>query len=419
MAELEEPTVRIEPVAGCCVACGEPVAPGGRFCSTCGTSIAAAFPAPPREHFEPLTVLPSQHPVPHPKRRWRMAIGAGMVAVAVLGLALAFVLSRPKEPTYDLESSLSAADRALDDLANDLARVQSLASLRELANGVIPQVTRTERVMDELTAVSDVETRAAAVDVFAAQKRVLVAVSQYEDITPETISRRSEISDGVHDGVKELEDAVRRLPAVALTTPTISTVGNLERAIVHAAHVAEGAEVKLSSWRAEVERINSDKNMRRGALASYGDAVRAELRRYTELRNELQAFSTRLEDPNAFVTYDEAYATLADASAGRRSVRDALAGLRPPASATAAHQGLIDTINVAIAAVQQAVDGVRQDQRGGFYTYYRDTPGWEGFVSRSSDITRSYASAVAAWEKQIAAETGVIDAIATPSAPSV
>lgn len=86
-----------------CVACGQVLVPGGRFCRHCGVGVAdadalASF-APSSAHEERTDVLgstaphasdpPAEPPTAHPRRwRWRLVAGALLVAVAGGLLAL-------------------------------------------------------------------------------------------------------------------------------------------------------------------------------------------------------------------------------------------------------------------------------------------------------------------------------------------
>jgi hypothetical protein len=209
---------------------------------------------------------------------------------------------------------------------------------------------------------------------------------------------------------------------VAMTTNQRTVLDGTLRAIAS----------KLEAWQAETDRIEAEKAAQLATLDTYAQSVRGQASRYSTLRRTLQDFMDRVDTVG--VSFDEAYAALSDAGSQRTSVRANLAGLNPPAAVAGAHNGLLDVLDTAVSAIDDAIDGTREYEASqysscpywdeycyddDYYLWYKDTPGWQTFTSKSDAITSSYDSALRSWESAVASERSRIEATPLPPKPAV
>lgn len=192
----------------------------------------------------------------------------------------------------------------------------------------------------------------------------------------------------------------------------------LSNALISADKFIDRATAEIADWKtksADAIRVRAADTK---SLADYTSLIRGQASTYQQLRNDLSAFTARVEDPNVVVTYAEGYQFLDKAMQDRRDVRNLMVGADAPTGVRKANDRLVAVVDRGIAAVQSASDGLAQSQSC-YNCYYRDTPGWQTFQSESTGITQSYASAMAKWESAVATSKTAIANRALPLKPTV
>jgi hypothetical protein len=196
----------------------------------------------------------------------------------------------------------------------------------------------------------------------------------------------------------------------------------LDTSLASADRVVAAADAAIADWKAKTGAAIDDRQADSEALEEYASYFRSQAKTYEQLRIDLSTFTDRVEDPNADVSYFEAYEFLSQAAQDRRFVRDAMVAMDVPAGVRSPHEETVAAIDRAISAVQSAYDGLEQSEDCFYYDdcpYYRDTPGWRHFQAESAAIGEQYASALERWEAATAGEKAVIANRALPPEPQV
>lgn len=195
----------------------------------------------------------------------------------------------------------------------------------------------------------------------------------------------------------------------------------LEEALTAMDGVVNKASAAMADWKVKTENAVAAQKTDTENLASYTSFFRSQSKVYEQHRQDLAAFTARVEDPNAGVTYYEGYAFLSQAAQDRRDVRDMMVGMDVPAGVRDAHEQVVAAIDRAIGAVQSAYDGLEQSEDCYFEDclYYRDTPGWQTFQSESDAIGEAYADAMKVWEADAAAAKASVSSRTLPAKPEV
>lgn len=176
----------------------------------------------------------------------------------------------------------------------------------------------------------------------------------------------------------------------------------------------------LDDWHAQHAAAVEERRTDAEALKQYAGMVRAQMQTYDQLRGDMARFTARVRDTTVTVTYPEAYGFMARAGSDRRDVRDTLNYTAVPDGMGGAHEDLVGVVDRAISAVQAAYDGIAQSQNC-YYgcPYYRDTPGWQEFMSESDAITGAFSGALSRWEAEVVAQTTAVDTRTLPARPDV
>lgn len=206
------------------------------------------------------------------------------------------------------------------------------------------------------------------------------------------------------------------LAAVDADLPRMSVgagaVSNVDR-------VVRRASDTLESWQRRFDAAVSERADDLAGLRSYRTKMDAQLRTYSSLRGELSRWLDRVEAPDSYVPYSEAYDVLSQATFDRRQVRDEMNTLDKPAEVADLHQNLIAVIDAGIAGVQAAYEGASDAQFCVTSCFYRDTPGWRRFRADSAQITRTYGVAVESWRDRVDRVEVFISNQKLPSKPVV
>jgi hypothetical protein len=196
-------------------------------------------------------------------------------------------------------------------------------------------------------------------------------------------------------------------------------VADGQKAVVGLNKLVARADSRLSDWQAAYDGAVQEKAADSTALAEYAAAMEAAMRRYSTLRSDLSDWIDRVESPNAYVTYDEAYSVLSQAQWDRQVIRDEMNGLPVPADVRAAHGELVSVVDDAIAAMQAAYDGATDSNYCMTSCYYKETPGWTRFSSESGRITEAYRTADQGWQAAVAAAKSSVESRTLPRKPQV
>lgn len=192
------------------------------------------------------------------------------------------------------------------------------------------------------------------------------------------------------------------------------------QALASADGVVAAATAAFADWRAKTDAAVEARAADGEDLKEYAAFFRTQTKSYEQLRQDLSTFTARVEDPGADVSYAEGYAFLSQAGEDRRLVRDTLVGTSVPDGAQEAHSEVVAAIDRAISAVQSAYDGLEQSQDCfEDCPYYRDTTGWQTFLSESDAISKGYARALTRWDASVVAAERAISNRPLPPKPSV
>ncbi len=213
-----------------------------------------------------------------------------------------------------------------------------------------------------------------------------------------------------------LEDSLDRLVELKAIKADDALLDQIDASTVATDRTVAAINTKLKDWQAAVAQIEADKQARLTALDDYAAAVRPLMNRYSGLRKEMQDFVNKVDTVDA--TYEEAYAFLESAASQRQAVRSDLASVTPPASIAAAHSGIVAIIDTSVSAINDATAGVREHEYS-YYGYYKDTAGWQTYLTKSNQITSSYNTAVNVWDDAVSKERAAIEATPLPPRPNV
>lgn len=237
------------------------------------------------------------------------------------------------------------------------------------------------------------------------------------------LSKISAESTGGWNGTRAtLAQTFGQVAAAAGSTGGANVRVVLDGALDSADRVVGAAAAAIADWKAKTDAAIKDRQTDTENLDAYASYFRSQAKTYEQLRQDLSGFTARVKDPNADVSYFEAYDFLSRAAQDRRDIRDTMVGMDVPAGVRAAHQEMVSAIDRAISAVQSAYDGLEQSQDCYYYDdcpYYRDTPGWTRFQSESDAISKQYTKAMSGWEAAAAAEKATITNRALPAKPEV
>lgn len=195
--------------------------------------------------------------------------------------------------------------------------------------------------------------------------------------------------------------------------------GSGRDAVANVNRLVDRARTRLDDWKSTYDAAVDDKAADSAALEQYAGQMEAQMRAYSALRGDLSEWVQRVEDPSAYVTYDDAYAELSQAQWDRQAIRDEMNGLAVPAEMEGPHAELVPVVDDAITAMQAAYDGATDSDYCITSCYYKDTPGWTRFRAESSRITDAYRAADENWQAALAGAESSIANRTLPRKPVV
>ena len=292
-------------------------------------------------------------------------------------------------------------------LLRSLKAVANMADLRKLGDAAAPEQAAVAAAAQALPAGDG--------------KQVLTGYASALSALAELSRIDAERTGGWAATRAKLAQTFGQVAAAAASTGGAEVRVVLDGALGSADTLVAKAAAAMADWKAKTEAAVKDRQSDAEDLESYASFFRSQATSYGQLRQDLSAFTDRVEDPNVTVTYFDAYAFLSQAAQDRRDIRDVMVAMDVPAGVRSAHQEMVSAVDRAISAVQSAYDGVEQSDC--YYTdecpSYRDTPGWRRFQSESDAISKQYATAMSAWESAAAAEKVAISNRPLPAKPQV
>lgn len=285
-----------------------------------------------------------------------------------------------------------------------LSRLESAtrtAELRDLAGTAAAQRTALDAAVVTLPDGPDKST-------LSGMSTALASLGELGDVSGENPSAWEGSRAGVSAGITQLAQGSGDT-ALAASLPT---------ALAAVDRVVGQAAAAITDWRAQIAAATEARDSDALALKEYADSFRGSMARYAQLRQDLQTFTARVEDPNTFVSPYDGFTYMSSAAEDRQAIRDSLNWMTVPSEARGAHTDVVGVIDRSIRAVQSGYDGLEQ------WWYctdcdYRETPGWVTFQKESDAITTSFGSSVEEWESAVAGATASITNRELPSKPDV
>ena len=151
-----------------------------------------------------------------------------------------------------------------------------------------------------------------------------------------------------------------------------------------------------ATWAAENEAAVDARTSAIASATSYQQQMSGLLSQYADLRNELSDYIEQVQTSGS--TVDEGYRQFAQASQARRTIRDQMSSLTPPADADAEHTRLLSIMQDAIAGVEAAERGLDERECTVYGCNVFDQPSFQHFRSESQRISTAFADAMTAWE---------------------
>lgn len=374
-----------------CPGCGSPAPKSALFCPRCGSPL----PAEPTVAMHSTAELPlASSPMSAKRGPRKRVLGAASLAVVVLaaGGMYWFTASSPAE------EQLARSSTALTTSLASLAQVDSTADLRAAASAVKQP---------------------------AAEAAAFIASMPAEDGTPALrdvsaaltgIASMDEVSGADPDAWSDAEDAIRDIAAArdedlaVLASPADAAADQVDAVVAKA----------TKTYKAWVKKNAAAVAARDAAITSansYYTRMDQQLDDYTALRNELADYIRVVDTQGS--TVEEAYWQFADASQGRRQVRDRMSALTPPDVATRAHDRLLGIIGDGIAGVESAERALDERECTIYGCNVTEQPAWLEFRSESKRITASLDGAIAEWRKAAKRAIADAEAIELPDKPEV
>lgn len=355
-----------------------------------------------------------------------IAAGATLAVLAIVAVSVVLLggssdeTAEPVGPTgpppVKPQALMDLADAAAIEGLEPFERAATLAQINEASGAAERSGQEIDALLEDLPRITSPAARTATETALKSTRAILTSFAALKGFDGGNDVQWVMVSTAAEDEADAREDATDRLVELGAYEAEEDVLEQLDSTIDQVDARLGAIAAQLSTWRTQVKQIEADKAQRLAALDAYAESVRPLLDRYSGLRRDAQDFVDRVDTVGA--TYDEAYSFFESAASQRQSIRTSLATLTPPAKMAASHSGLLAVIDTAIGAVNDAAAGVRQDEFS-YFTYYKDTPGWQTFESKSDQITGAYDSAVGVWNDAVDAERAEIEAIPLPPKPTV
>ncbi|MGB8021405.1 MAG: hypothetical protein WCF04_09280 [Candidatus Nanopelagicales bacterium] len=320
------------------------------------------------------------------------AVGLAVVLAAAAGGLYWFTSSSPAE------EQLARSTTALTATLDSLVKAETTADVRDAADAAEQAADEAAAFVAAMPADDD---SPALRDVAAA----LTSIAAMAEVSGEHPKSWKDAEDAIRDVAEARDESL-----VALASPADAAADEVDAVVAKA----------TKTYKAWVKKNAAAVAARDAAIASansYYARMDQQLDAYSSLRNELAEYIQIVDTQGS--TVQEAYWQFADASQGRRQVRDRMSALTPPDEAERAHDRLLSIIDDGIAGVEAAERALDERECTIFGCNVTEQPAWHQFRSESKRITASLDGAIADWRK--AAKRGIADAeaIELPDKPDV
>jgi hypothetical protein len=314
--------------------------------------------------------------------------------VAAVGVAAWATWFRPDLTPYDrgLRSSLEL-----------LADVQAASEALTDPGDLGPFASRVESVLARLDAIEDVaegtesaEHRQTLVSVIGIQRNYLtelvrLATLSSQDVNDAQFDRSIQLLDELEDAIDNAIELRPGSPPVA--RPSLSPAP-VTRVLVGLAEYRE----EVLAERARIRRQTQRRAARLAELQTFAGQFDGVINRYSAARGELAVWIDRVNTHG--VSFLEAFQVLEQQVDVRRQLRNELAALDAPAPFGEHKEAILAVMDRAISANEAAYRGTEEylyDFDLVYYTY-EETPGWKSFQSSTTQISKDYSAAIAAYE---------------------
>lgn len=359
-----------------------------------------------------------------PRGAWIITAGASCATLLIVGGVFWYL--NQKDDSTRAQSSINAAVTTEKLLRSSTPKLRYLADIRRLANSVQKQLPDLKEANSTAAGISDTSTRETIVQstrALLAGSTALAQMTSLSSSNPQSWRR--------HIGEMTAAASVLRLgwpnltrQATTANVTDLPAEEQLTLAVSQASIVVGKAVRKLARWKATAHQALRTKHADLAALTTYSAAMRGQIGTYGQQRNDTQAFLDHANDGAYNITFDEAYAFVADAQSARQGVQSSMRAMTPPTNALSAHSGMVEAIGSAVDALNYATSGLQEYQadKGSYdqtYFSFRETPSWQEFTSLSDSAGANWSSAVSSWEAGIAKARSEISHRKPPKKPKV
>lgn len=402
---------------GSCRYCSADMAPGSRFCTSCGRGPdgqEAVIVIDDGGHADVVSrkALPPITPGPLPvdlveaekakqdlgRRPALVVIGVSVLA-CIISAALLLLLRGGGGPGVDTDALLREGSQtftsSVRELRGDKLLTEYDAATAAANDGYRSYADRIESLADE----GDEELQRAAINVLRAERASLRQFrDQLRGLTVENLDSWPQRSAAISDSVDALEAAQANL--VALEAEDVTARPNVELARTILGAIDERMAEKLDLYTRWQQTVTAERAANAGDLTDlddYAGRTGQELVTYDGLREELSVWT------NSNITAqsaDQMLSTIDYHINAREGSQSRLANIAPLPQFSSLHGNLVSLIGRAsliVSNLRFAVLRVANLPLGNF-THPTDTPEWQEFREASDDITEEFSSLWGQWQ---------------------
>lgn len=334
-------------------------------------------------------------PIPDRVSTRTRALAAAVVVALVAALIGAFLwFAADSAADKQFLVSRDGLSAALD----TLAAADDTAAVREVAAETAPIAGQTDEFLEADPSGFE---HAGLVDVAAA----LAGIAELDSMAGDNPEAWEQSESAIRDLADSSDEAVAELAPAA------------ERAADRVDEVLADAIDTYEDWVGENARAVEERDAAIASASTYRAQVSGLLDEYATLRQQLSDYITEVETYGS--TVEEGYRQFAAASQARRSIRDSLSSLTPPADAASEHARLVSILGDAIAGVEAAERGLDERECTIYGCNVLDQPSFLHFRSESSRISSAFGDAMSDWDTASQRAIDEARAIELPGKPEV
>lgn len=323
------------------------------------------------------------------KRRWIVASAAAVALLAVGGAGV--FLYQANEERQLRQVAAAGALATTQATFDQLAMVTNTADVRQAATEA-----------QEARGLLDVNEGAPLV--ISQADAALAAVAVLGELNADTLNEWS----GWRDDIEDAAATVVTEDGVLAPDAGLSAVDKV---------VTDGQEA-INLWFLQTLAAREANTEASDSLERYAAAANAQILQYNELRNEAADWVERAELTNTYRASD-AEQFFRQASSDRRSVRDTLSSLTPPAELAAQHAELLSVLTAGIDGIESMRDGLYDNEICFLDCALSETPGYQQFQVTSGLNTERYGRAVDNWQATVEGRRAELANAGLPPKPEV